>query len=202
MSGKSRAKAKLLVFCGMTATGKSFLAAKWAEKTGCSYHNTDLVRKELAGVEPTSRQKPGVGQGIYSKVFTRQTYAELHRRAEIDLDLKKEQMVVIDGSYSAEDDRQNVVKQFSSRADICFIYCYCSEDLIKQRLTQRAEDAQAVSDGRWEVYVMQKKRFNVPSVVDGAVLLMLNTARPIDLLLDEINECVTCPRSAEKDNLQ
>jgi len=39
------------VFFGMVATGKSYLAKAWAERLGGLYLNSDVVRKELAGLK-------------------------------------------------------------------------------------------------------------------------------------------------------
>ena len=79
-------KKLLLVFFGMIATGKSSLAAAFARKWGCSYYNSDIVRKELAGLAPDSRQITGVDAGIYTREFSRRTYDTLLSRAQNDLE--------------------------------------------------------------------------------------------------------------------
>ena len=191
MSKMNRTRAKLLVYFGMTAAGKSYLAGKWAEKNDCPYHNTDVVRKELAGITSDCRQHTGVEQGIYSKEFTRRTYDELIQRAQTDFDTSEAAVVVLDGSYGSEVERCNVVAALCSRADIYFIYCYCNEQIVKHRLKQRAEDPNAISDGRWEIYLMQKKGFSVPVTVDGAMLLSLDTDGPVNVLIREITDFIS-----------
>ena len=50
------ARQTLAVFFGMTASGKSTLALAWAKRCQAPYYNTDRVRKELAGLQPTERR--------------------------------------------------------------------------------------------------------------------------------------------------
>ena len=45
----------ILVFFGMTASGKSTLAQACADRYGAPYYNTDRIRKELAGLEARNR---------------------------------------------------------------------------------------------------------------------------------------------------
>ena len=183
-------KAKLVVFFGMTAAGKSFLAAHWARENGCPYHNTDVIRKELAGIAASSRQNEGIGKGIYSKEFTAKTYKEVVSRAKKNFDEIPGGIVVLDGSFTKKQDRDELVKAFRDDVEIYFIYCHCAEDVVKGRLEKRAYDPEAVSDGRWEIFLMQKKMFNPPRTIENAKLLFLNTDRPIEKLLADVDRFI------------
>ena len=187
---EKKAKAKLLIFFGMTAAGKSYLAARWAGKNSCPHYNTDVVRKELAGIEAAGRRNDGVGQGIYSKEFSEKTYRELIERAAGDLGSPPAGIVVVDGSYTRKDDRDDLVAAFKDEVDIYFIYCHCEEDVVKARLEKRASDPEAVSDGRWEIYLMQKKSFVPPQEIESAKLLVLDTDRPIEILLQDVDDFI------------
>jgi predicted kinase len=91
-------KKLLLIFFGMIATGKSHLAAAFAKKWGCAYHNSDIVRKELAGLAADSRQINTVDTGIYSSEFSPRTYEAVLARAQNHLKQKRYACVVLDGS--------------------------------------------------------------------------------------------------------
>ena len=54
----------VVVFFGMTASGKSTLGEAYAAAFRAAFHNTDRVRKKLAGLEPTDRRPDQVAQGI------------------------------------------------------------------------------------------------------------------------------------------
>jgi predicted kinase len=181
---------RLIVFFGMIAAGKSFLAEKWALRNQCAYYNSDVIRKELAGCARNSRQDFAINQGIYSPEFTKKTYAELLHRAEKGLQSADKDCVVLDGSYKNNSDRQSIVSLFSPQAAVFFIYCSCSEATIKKRLQTRAADPLSVSDGRWEIYEQQKASFQIPTNIDGARLLHLNTEKHIDELIKAVDSFV------------
>ncbi len=158
----SRQEKILLVFMGLTAGGKSTLAQAFAAQTGGTHINTDTERKKLAGLQPTQKRPDGVEQGIYSPELTARTYKLLLDKAEKAFSGGAE-LVLLDGSYS----RRVLRDEVRSRADqmgarLLFIYCFCSEEETRKRLDHRARDAEAVSDGRWEIYLYQQKKFEFP----------------------------------------
>lgn len=179
---------KVVVFFGMIATGKSYLAAAWASRHGCSYYNSDRVRKGLAGLAPESRQAAGVDLGIYSHEFSRRTYDQLLILAEQDLDAAPGGCVVLDGSYQARCERERVQERLAPKARVLFVHCVCPEEVMRERMEQRRHDPQAVSDGRWEIYLQQKKRFEMPCEIGPEQLLTMDTDQARDALLDSLDE--------------
>jgi hypothetical protein len=95
---------ELFIFFGLIATGKSTVAQAWAERRNLYYYNSDVVRKELAGISAQTRQRETVDQGIYSSEFTAKTYAALLERA--GQDLSRGRGVVLDASYQRKTDRE------------------------------------------------------------------------------------------------
>jgi uncharacterized protein len=176
-------KKLLLVFFGMIATGKSFLAAAFARRCGCSYYNSDVVRKELAGLAPDSRQIMGVGAGIYSSEFSRRTYDALLARALNNLEQEKYKCVILDGSYQSHHERQRLCEAAGKQCRLLFIYCHCPETILRKRLEKRLKNPRAISDGRWEIYLQQKKRFEMPDEINPEQLFTLNTDKPLPVLL-------------------
>jgi len=174
---------KVVVFLGMIATGKSYLAAAWAKRHGCPYYNSDRVRKELVGLVPESRQTAAVDQGIYSRDFSRKTYDQLVHLAERELDKNPGGCVVLDGSYQARDERERVRERLKDKARVVFVYCACPEDVMRARMEQRQRDPQAVSDGRWEIYLQQKKHFEMPTECGPDQLISINTNQALEELL-------------------
>lgn len=70
------------VFFGMIATGKSTISQAWAWQKQLRCYNSDWVRKEMAGINPTESQRESVDTGIYTKEFSQKTYKILLERAE------------------------------------------------------------------------------------------------------------------------
>ena len=173
----------LVVFFGMIASGKSTLGQAWSEHCHAPYYNTDRVRKELLGLRPTDRRSAEVGQGIYSSEWTEKTYTAMLDRARVDFANGKE-MVVLDGSYGRRHDREQVRQLAAEMGARCvLVWCVCSDTEVERRLVQRARDRAAVSDGRWEIYLHQKKVFERPDSVQETDCLVVNTESEVAQLL-------------------
>ena len=176
----------LYVFFGLIASGKSTLAKAFSKQYDMPYFNTDRVRKELAGVDPVSRQSDNFNQGIYTKEFSRKTYqAMLDKAGEKVRSGSKD--VVLDGSYSSIGERAKVIEQaVVLNARCVFIQCVCSDKVVRDRLEIRARDPQAVSDGRWEIYLAQKENFQTPSELEPAQLIKLETDQSVAMLVENL----------------
>jgi predicted kinase len=152
----------VVVFFGMIASGKSTLGQVWAQQHRAPYYNTDRVRKELAGLQPTERRPEAAEEGIYAAGFTERTYRTMLERTAADFS-RGAGMVVLDGSYSRRTDREAVRRMAAGcGARSVFVLCACSAGEVQRRLALRARDPGAVSDGRWEIYLRQQKVFELP----------------------------------------
>ena len=176
----------LYVFFGMIATGKSTLAQAWARHKQLRCYNSDWVRKELAGISPTARQRATIDAGIYTKEFSQKTYSTLLARAEARL--RQGDSVILDASYQYAKDRQDLATLAGNlNCRVYFILCQCSEVEMKRRMERRERDPAAVSDGRWEIYQKQKKRFEPPAELAAHVLIIIDTQAPLEELLEELD---------------
>lgn len=173
----------LYIFFGLIASGKSTLAELFAATYCFPYYNTDRIRKELVGIAATERRPDAMGKGIYRPEFTEKTYQVMSARVTQSLH-NGAAGVVLDGSYSRKADRQKVRDLADSFGALAlFILCSCSDRETRRRLDLRAEDPNAVSDGRWEIFVQQKEKFEPPDELPSQLLLHLDTeAAPADLL--------------------
>ena len=175
------------VFMGMVASGKSTLAERFSGQYGLPYYNTDRVRKELAGLNPSDRRADAVNQGIYAREFTRNTYQAMLDLASEDLDAGRPG-VILDGSYASKEERAKVRKLAADhRAGYVFILCFCNEDEVRRRLEKRARDPEAVSDGRWEIYQQQKKNFVRPDELGKSEFIAMDTAMDVQKLVETLS---------------
>ena len=186
----SESTKQLVVFLGLIASGKSFLAQALAEKHQAPYFNTDVIRKQLAGIAPTEHRPEGLGKGIYSASLTRKTYDAMLKSAREILRQPAVSLVILDGSYQNEDERDLVRNTFQEWAKILFVLCSCAEEVTRNRLAQRAVDSAAVSDGRWEIYLQQKQVFQYPEELPVEQFLRLDTDAPLESLLKRLTECL------------
>jgi len=175
------------VFFGMIATGKSTLSQAWASHKQLHCYNSDWVRKEMAGIYPAESRRESADSGIYTKEFSQKTYKTLLERAEASL--KQGDSVIVDASYQYANDRQDIrelAKDLNSQ--VYFILCQCPEAEMKRRMNLREKDPAAVSDGRWEIYLKQKKRFQAPDELSDSELIILDTQASLEELLKKLEE--------------
>ncbi len=178
---------KVVIFFGLIASGKSFIAKAWAERHSLAYYNTDVVRKQLAGIG-VNAVLPEEAVGLYSSQMTRMTYEQMLNLAEMALNVPGASCVVLDGSYQAQVERERVQKRFADQAQIIFIMCDCREEITKARLAQRALDPTAISDATWEVYLHQKELFEYPEELPFCQFRRLPTNKEVGRLLQDLDE--------------
>lgn len=181
--------AELYVFFGLIASGKSTLAEAWASSRLASYYNSDRVRKQIAGIAPEESRKEAVGQGIYSKEFSRKTYDALLQSAENDL--TRGISVVLDASYQNRLERKKVRELATDlRVRVYFVFCICDEQELKRRMELRTLDPGAVSDGRWEIYLQQRESFEPPDELNAEELIIINTEKPVEQLVKDLKDMI------------
>jgi len=180
---------RLYIFFGLIASGKSTLAEAWAKTIGANYYNSDRIRKELAGLAVNAPQQESFNAGIYTSEFSRKTYDALLKRAEADLSLNRS--AILDGSYQAKAERSRV-QELGRRhnATVIFVLCRCPEELMQERMAMRAKDPMAVSDGRWEIYLQQKARFETPDELNSTEIITIDTNAPVETLLTRLNKMI------------
>ncbi len=179
---------KVVVFFGLIASGKSFVAKAWAEKHRFAYYNTDVIRKQLAGKKPDESCGAGIAQGIYSPAMTRLTYDALLDFAEKSLNDPAISCVVLDGSFQALAERKKLGVRFAGLAQVVFVMCSCKEEVTKARLAERGLDHEAVSDGSWRTYLHQKEVFEYPEELSVRQYRRLDTNKELSLLLVQLDQ--------------
>jgi predicted kinase len=142
----------LLVVMGLMGTGKSRLARLVGERLGWPVINSDTTRKELAGLDPTTKVHVAFEAGLYDPAMS----------ARVEL-LSAGRNVILDGSYKRVDEREALVdaaKSAGGRAVL--VRVTCDEAEVRRRLAARVQGA-TESDGRLELLGAQKTDFDPPS---------------------------------------
>ncbi|MGL1931141.1 MAG: AAA family ATPase [Desulfotalea sp.] len=186
----SNNKKVVLVFMGMVASGKSYLSEAIAKKERTPIFNSDVIRKEIAGLRSDSRQWLPVGDGIYSAEFSRRTYDEMFSRAEEAL--VSNDLVILDGSYSKKDERDLLLVRLQGKCEFLFVHCFCTQEVTYDRFAIRKNDDATASDGRALIFQHQLKTFELPTELPRKYLLQLDTdcdlADLIEICLREVAE--------------
>jgi predicted kinase/transposase len=155
----------LVVVFGLSGTGKSTLARALSERLLASYYNSDIVRKSLLNIPPEEHRYEPFGHGIYSPEMTQKTYETLAECAKKDLQQGRD--VVLDATYQKRAFRELVLEKTAGLpVKRLFVWCKAPEETIKERLEKRKVRPQEPSDGRWEIFLEQKKRFEPPEEIE------------------------------------
>jgi aminoglycoside phosphotransferase family enzyme/predicted kinase len=156
-------KPKLLVVCGMVATGKSTVAGLLAARTAFPVFDSDRVRKQLAGIAPAERLGETYQGGIYAPEFTRRTYETMLEEASRRLEHGGGAILA---ATFADKEFRRWATELADRLQVqlLFIECRADEETIKQRLGARRDDPDEASDATWPMY--QRMRDNVSPFSD------------------------------------
>jgi hypothetical protein len=159
----------VFVVSGLSGTGKSTLASKLAIDYDAYYLNTDVVRKEIAGIDKFERHHDPINTGLYSSEKVEYTYGKvIEKTAEI---LSKKGNVVVDATFQKKKYR-DMAKKIASENNAVFVLIQTTapDDAVKKWLDERIRK-KTVSDGRWEVYLSQKDNFEPYSAQEKIVVI-------------------------------
>jgi predicted kinase len=175
----------LIVIFGLIASGKTTLAKAISRNQGWPVVHSDMVRKNLVGIPATRRVEVPFGQGIYAPDISGRTYQEMFRQARDHLESGSS--VILEGSFMRAMDRQQARDLAAyCQAEVFFILCSCSAEETLRRLAKRSTDSQAISNGRQEILMAQQKVFEPITDLQEVPMLILDTERPLDAILEEI----------------
>jgi predicted kinase len=170
---------------GLSGTGKSTVGKALAEALGIDVIASDAVRKELAGLEATSRS--GVAAGIYSPDWTERTYAEMRGRANAVLG--EGRPVLLDATFLDSGHRQRAAG-LALRYGVPFVLLetVADEDAVIRWLEARSSRGDSVSDAGVAIYRQQLERFDAapPVVPDGSVHIVVDTTTTDIAVLDPV----------------
>ncbi|MEM0466135.1 MAG: AAA family ATPase [Candidatus Thermoplasmatota archaeon] len=154
----------LFVVGGLSGTGKSTVAQKIAVDYHACYLNSDIIRKQLAGIDTYERHHDAFNKGLYEPKNVDATYEKMITTAAETLQRKEN--VVLDATFQKRKHRDMVVRLSQDlSASLIIIQCVCPDEEVKKRLESRLEK-KSVSDGRWEIYLKQKETFEAFSSKD------------------------------------
>jgi aminoglycoside phosphotransferase family enzyme/predicted kinase len=157
----------LLLMCGLPACGKSTLARRLAAALDGTVLRSDVLRKRLAGLPPTSRATADYGTGLYAADHTERTYRLLGRRA-LDA-LRRGRVVVADATFSRAAWRRRLLDVATRLGyPALVVHMSCPEEVARERLAARAQQPQEVSDADVDVYARAVETFEVPDELEDA----------------------------------
>ncbi len=176
MRGKRVLYKKIIIIMGLSGTGKSFLSKLISENFGYIWIRSDIIRKRLIGIDPSSKVNTGYMQGIYTPEVTRVVYYIMFELAKTCI--KKGKCVVIDATFSEKWQRNLALKYFPKAI---YIQTVAPENVVKKRISSRID----VSDANYAIYLKQKERWTDPDYA-----IKINTNKSASQLLQELKSLI------------
>lgn len=179
----------LFITVGLVGSGKTALAQALAKRLGLVVISSDVTRKRLADIPETERHFEEFDAGIYSPQFSRLTYDTM--LAETRRLLGEGISVIIDASFIKSEEREKAKGLAQEmKAHFLVLECTLDEKLTRQRLTERLKQG-SVSDGRWEIFEVQKGVFEPIVEVPPQKHAIIDTSRTMEenvrQVLDMVN---------------
>ena len=166
--------AAIIVVCGLAGSGKSTIARILGARTGYQIFNSDVIRKQLAGIPLTSHLQHEYGAGLYNESVNALTYDCLLKQAEHDIKMGKG--AIVDATFKDPQHRRLVI-EMSSRTGVpvLFVECRASEETTFRRLQERQQRPGEVSDATVAVYLRQRKEFAPLTEIPDSSRTVLDT---------------------------
>jgi hypothetical protein len=159
----------LILMCGISGSGKSWIASRMAYALPAIHVRSDIERKRLFGVPALGRTDAAVGGGIYAPDASARTYRRLEAIAAAAL--RAGLPVIVDATHLRREHRAPFI-DLARRAgrQAAIVCCRASEATLASRLRQRATAGADPSEATLEVAVAQRSVFESPEAGEADLL--------------------------------
>jgi uncharacterized protein len=167
--------ARLVLMCGLSGSGKSWLAQQLAPRLPALHLRSDIERRRLAGLEPAARTGSAVAQGLYSADMTRRVYARLEECAAAMLAGGYD--AIIDASFGRREDRARLYGLAARLgAPVCLVHCRAPRAVLEARIAARQRRGSDPSEADLAVLTWQAERFEPPQPQETGTLIEIESA--------------------------
>jgi hypothetical protein len=144
----------LIVTCGLSGSGKTWLARQAGERLGALCLRSDVERKRLAGLEANDDSRSPPDAGIYTVEFNDRTYARLLDCAAAAL--SGGETVIVDAAFLRRGERHRFLDLARSRGvPASILYCHAPAAVRRERVAARSAARTDASEAGLDVLARQ-----------------------------------------------
>lgn len=165
----------LLVTCGLSGSGKTWLARQVGARSGALHLRSDVERKRLAGLTALEPSRSPPDAGIYTLAFNERTYARLHDCAAAAL--QGGESVIVDAAFLRRGERQRFA-ELARRHEVPLVIVHCSapDPLLRARVAARSAAASDASEAGLDVLARQPGYWEPFDETERAVVVEVDTS--------------------------
>jgi hypothetical protein len=177
----------VVVIAGLSGTGKSAVATALRIRTGFAHVNSDVVRKQLAGVTTDTHWPAAYAAGLYAPAHSARTYDAMLVEARAHLAAGR--AVILDATFQRRADRE-AARAVATMYGVPFVLieCQCPDEQIRRRLEQRQRRGAGPSDADWTVYLEQRRRCEPIGADEAEGHVRLDTAAPVSAVVATVEQ--------------
>jgi len=176
---------RVVLMCGLSGSGKSWLAERLAPSLPGIRIRSDIVRRQLAGLARTESSGSNLESGIYARDMGDAVYARLLALTRDLIDLGES--VIVDATFLSRADRA-AFQSMANHAgrDCVIVHCEAPRDRLAQRVVDRLASQADPSEATLEVLDRQLDVFEPPG--RGEYTIRVSTDGEVDVtkLADQI----------------
>jgi aminoglycoside phosphotransferase family enzyme/predicted kinase len=168
----------LVLMCGLSGSGKTWLAQRLTTALGAVHVRSDIERKRMAGLPAAGQSHSPVGAGLYSREASLAVY---NRLAACATDaLRGGYTTVVDATFALAADR-SLIRELAARhaRTACIVYCRAPREVLQARISQRQQRLDDPSEAGLAVLAWQEAHFEPPQPHEGLPVLELQGPEPV-----------------------
>ncbi len=144
-------KNALIITHGLPGSGKTTVAEYLVQHASFIHLSSDITRKQLTGLDLTSKNNLAIYEGIYRTEISEQVYQHMHDTAE--LILQAGYSVIVDATFIKRHHR-DIYRKLAATQGVAFkiLHMYAEEAIIFSRLHKRQQQPQQISEAGEDIY--------------------------------------------------
>jgi aminoglycoside phosphotransferase family enzyme/predicted kinase len=167
----------LVLMCGLSGSGKTWLARKLAPELDAIHLRSDVERKRLSGLSETARTGSAIGQGLYSPDSNNRLYQHLAQAARSNV--LGGFTTLVDATFGSRAERL----QFRELArdlgvPVCVVHCNAPVELLRTRVSARQDAAMDASEADTSVLQWQEKQWETLGPDESLPVFEASTTDP------------------------